>query len=206
MNESNETRARLVEATLAVVREHGVAGATSRQIAAAAGTNLQAITYHFGSKDDLVANALVGAVRSWVEPIRELLTDLPEDPAGRLLGILSRLDDVANQVVDQVPGYLEALAQVPRREEYRAEIRQLLADLRTDVAEALTRLQDAGLLGDWIEPQAMAAFVIAAADGVAVHMALDPDAATPAALLEQAGHLLLSALLPTPGADSPESP
>lgn len=202
MNESvpvETTAERLLRATLAVVAEHGVAGATSRQLATAAGTNLQAITYHFGSKDELIAQALTAAVREWVAPIRELLADLPRDPAGRLAAALSGLDQLSERVIAEAPAYLEALAQVPRRPEFAEPVRSLFADLRGDVEAVLAELKAAGLLGEWVEPAPMAALVVAAADGVAVHLALEPDALAVGELLDQVEGLLLAALNPRPG-------
>src|SRR5262245_7221419 len=51
-------RDRLVDATRACVRARGVADTSSRLIAETADANLGAITYYFGSKDELVAAAL----------------------------------------------------------------------------------------------------------------------------------------------------
>ena len=48
-----ETRQRLVEAALDIFGRLGFEGATTRQIANQAGTNLAAIKYHFGSKEAL---------------------------------------------------------------------------------------------------------------------------------------------------------
>src|SRR3990167_5473118 len=48
-----ETRAQLVEAALDVFGRLGFEGATTREIAKAAGANLAAIVYHFGSKEAL---------------------------------------------------------------------------------------------------------------------------------------------------------
>lgn len=194
MNESRSgTRERLLAAALDVVATSGVAGATSRQIAAAAGTNLQAITYHFGSKDDLVAQALVGAVRAWVEPARAALQGLADDPAGHLVRAVWELRDTLAQVLPRVPAYLEALAQVPRSEPFRVEIRGLMAGLRDELAAALRQLQEAGVLAPWVEPEAMASLVLAAADGAAIHLTLDPDGVDVDAVLGQVVPLLLSA-------------
>ena len=48
-----ETRAQLIEAALDVFGLFGFEGATTREIAKAAGANLAAIVYHFGSKEAL---------------------------------------------------------------------------------------------------------------------------------------------------------
>jgi len=194
MNDSRErTRTKLLEAALTVVGTSGVTGATSRQIATAAGTNLQAITYHFGSKDELVAQALVGAVRAWVEPARSALHGLTDDPAGHLVRAVWELQTTLAEVLPRVPAYIEALAMVPRSEQFRDQIRSLLAELRAEIAAALTDLKAAGVLADWIDPPAMAALVLAAADGTAIHLALDPDGIDVDDVLGQVVPLLLAA-------------
>jgi AcrR family transcriptional regulator len=53
-----ETKERIVEATLAVLKHHGYAGASARSIAAEGGFNQALIFYHFGS----VRNALLAAL------------------------------------------------------------------------------------------------------------------------------------------------
>ena len=50
-------RARLIEAALDVITEHGVAGASHRAIARAADVPLGSTTYHFASIEDLLAAA-----------------------------------------------------------------------------------------------------------------------------------------------------
>lgn len=48
---------RIVDAAIEVIAEHGVAGTTSRRIAAAADVPLGSLTYHFDGLDDLLARA-----------------------------------------------------------------------------------------------------------------------------------------------------
>jgi AcrR family transcriptional regulator len=194
MNELHQgTRDRLLAAALSVVASAGVAGATSRQIAAAAGTNLQAITYHFGSKDELVAQALVGAVREWVQPARAALHGLADDPAGHLVRAVFELQTTLAEVLPRVPAYLEALALVPRSAEFRREIVGLLGEFRAEIAGLLRELRDRGYLADWIDPEAMSALVLAAADGTAIHLALDPEGIDVDAVASQVVPLLLAA-------------
>ena len=50
---AQQTRQRLLDAGLAVFSEVGYHGATIREIAGRAGTNIAAISYHFGGKDGL---------------------------------------------------------------------------------------------------------------------------------------------------------
>jgi AcrR family transcriptional regulator len=55
---SEQTRARLVEAARAVFSECGFQAATVREICRRADANVAAVNYHFGSKDELFAEAL----------------------------------------------------------------------------------------------------------------------------------------------------
>lgn len=55
---SKQTRARLLEAAREVFAEHGFQGATVREICRRADANVAAVNYHFGSKDELLAEAL----------------------------------------------------------------------------------------------------------------------------------------------------
>jgi len=55
---SEQTRARLLDAAREAFSQYGFQGATVREICRRAETNVAAVNYHFGSKDDLLAEAL----------------------------------------------------------------------------------------------------------------------------------------------------
>ena len=187
------TRRRLLEATLDVLRSHGVARATSRQIASAAGVNLQAITYHFGSKDELVAQALVHAVRTWIEPARTALTGVADDPLGRLFETVLALQQALDQAREYFPAYIEALAAAARDETVRNQVVGLLAELRDALATSIRELRESGYIAEWVDPEPMASLIIAAGDGFVLHSTLDPDSYAPESTLSQVIQLLLAA-------------
>src|ERR1700736_6419164 len=85
-----KTRERLVEAARVCVRDAGLAGATSREITRVAGANLAAITYHFGSKDALVAAALFDELERRVGPALRAL-EAPGAPTERMLAAIQEL-------------------------------------------------------------------------------------------------------------------
>jgi AcrR family transcriptional regulator len=196
----DDTRTRLLDATLGVLASHGAARATSRQIASAAGVNLQAITYHFGSKDELVAQALVHAVRRWVQPARAALTGVGEDPVGRLFAVVMVLQGALEEAREFFPAYVEALAAAPRNEAVRGEVVGLLHELRDGLAASIRELRDAGLLAAWVDPEAMAALVVAAGDGFVLHAMLDPQGYEVDGTLSQVVQLLLAARTAPPAA------
>src|SRR3989338_7688116 len=55
---TEQTRARLLDAAREVFSQHGLQGATVREICRRAEANVAAVNYHFGSKDGLLAEAL----------------------------------------------------------------------------------------------------------------------------------------------------
>jgi AcrR family transcriptional regulator len=202
MNESKQgTRDRLLLATLDVLGRRGLAGTTSREITAAAGVNLQAITYHFGSKDDLVAQALVAAVRTWIEPARTALGGIAGDPLHGLFTAVAALGEAFEEARELVPAYLEALATAARDDRIRGPIVAMLTELREALAASIAELRDAGLIASWVEPEPMAALVVAAGDGFVFHATLDPAAHAPGAVLDQVTRLLLAAALQDDGND-----
>jgi len=187
------TRSRLLQATLEVLGSRGVAQTTSREIAAAAGVNLQAITYHFGSKDDLVAQALVHAVRTWIEPARTALTGIAGDPLRGLLDTVAALQQALDQAQEHFPTYIEALATASRNETVRGQIVALLAELRVALAASIRELRESGFIAAWVEPEPMAALIVAAGDGFVLHSTLDPEGYAAEPTLQQVVQLLLAA-------------
>ena len=56
---SDRTRTAILEAAERLYADRGFADVTLRDIVAAAGVNLAAVNYHFGSKDELIAELFV---------------------------------------------------------------------------------------------------------------------------------------------------
>ncbi len=75
---SDRTRALILDAAERLYAERGFGDVTLRDIVAAAGVNLAAVNYHFGSKDELIAELFV---TRGVATNRERLTELKEAEA-----------------------------------------------------------------------------------------------------------------------------
>jgi AcrR family transcriptional regulator len=76
---TDETKRRILDATLDLVGEGGFSGLTVRAIAERAGTSVSAVSYHFGSKDRALAEAF-GHVTADLERAFEPLK-AEEEPA-----------------------------------------------------------------------------------------------------------------------------
>lgn len=75
---SEQTRTRLLEAAREVFSQHGFQGATVREICRRAGANIAAVSYHFGSKDGLLAEALNFASLKALQKTNLKAGDCPE--------------------------------------------------------------------------------------------------------------------------------
>jgi AcrR family transcriptional regulator len=191
MNESvTSTRERLLHATRQQVRAGGLEAASSRAITSVAGVNLAAITYHFGSKDALVAAALAEEVRSWAGPVIDVLA-APGDPAAAMLEAVRRLGDEFDAMRDRAPALLEAVVHAIRTES--AEVAALWSELRMHLARHISALRDAGAVPPWVDPEPMAALILSVAAGVTVAIAIEPDGPSHRAIAEQFAGLLLAA-------------
>ncbi len=71
---TTDTKLSLLDAAEAVIAEHGFAGASLRAITSRAGTNLAAVNYHFGSKEEL-ARAVIARYLGPVNAERMRLLD-----------------------------------------------------------------------------------------------------------------------------------
>jgi len=75
---SERARARLLEAAVRIFGEKGLKGATVREIANAAGQNVAAIAYYFGSKEKLYATIIEGIVREIHHALHDILEQIGE--------------------------------------------------------------------------------------------------------------------------------
>lgn len=184
-------RGRLVEATRVCLRRHGAAGSSSRLIAEAAGENLGAITYYFGSKHDLIAVALADEVREWVEPALALLAE-PGDPAARLLGAVTVLTATFDEHHDRIPGLLEAFVHAARDEDAGGPLAALWLDVQAKLGAVIAELQAVAAVPAWVEPASMAALIVAVAAGTVVSETAAPGGVGHRQIASQFALLLVS--------------
>lgn len=188
----NDTPTRLLEATQRCIARHGLSGTTSRDITAEAGANLAAITYHFGSKDQLVAEALLDSLRRWLAPTIAVL-DGDGDPAARTLVAVRTLTDTFADHRDEAPAYLQAIIEAPRIRPLHDGLVALWSDLRHLLIRDMEAMRAAGELAAWVDPHAMSALLVAVANGVIAQVTVDPDGPGLEAMAAQFAALLLTA-------------
>ena len=194
---SQATRQALMRATVEVVRDRGIQGVTSREIARRASVNLASITYHFGSQQALVAHALFGELeQKLAAPLAALSTE--DQPVNRLFAALVALLSEFDRSTVDVVTTLEALVAATRTGPLREAATSTLERVEQQLAEVIAALRTSGSVAAWVEPDAMAALLVATAYGVALQTCLRPEGPNQVAMASQLSMLLLSASLSEP--------
>lgn len=186
----------MLDTTAELLRAAGPQAATSRAIADAAGENLGAITYYFGSKEQLVAESMVAVARTLIEPVVAELADRDADPVQKLVGSIQLLYGILDANRHQLPGYLHSLAAAATNKTVRHGIQALHRSLASVLAEAIGDQRSRGLLPGWIDPEPMAQLIVATVNGVIVAAATDPERTDEVAAGAQFAQLLLAARTP----------
>jgi TetR/AcrR family transcriptional regulator, regulator of cefoperazone and chloramphenicol sensitivity len=125
MTEKTSTRQAILEAVVACIESHGIEKLTTRRIAEAAGTNLAAINYHFGTKDELVAQALAMTIQHMLEDVITAIDEV--EPFG------SMIEEVFFYLIDgsrRFPGVTTAhLYAIVVRQEYDSAAGRAMRDV-----------------------------------------------------------------------------
>ena len=187
----SSTRQDLLDAARDCVRTHGLAGTTSREITTAAGANLAAITYHFGSKDELIAEALFGELHRRIEPALALLEG-DGAPEQRGLTVVQALSTEFERSKKDTLVYFEALLLAARDERYRRSALKLHRAIRRQLAAVITDLQGSGIIPAWVTPDPMASLILSVANGIALQSQLDPTGPHHHAISAEFAQLLLA--------------
>jgi AcrR family transcriptional regulator len=171
--------------------EKGYAHTTARDIAAASGTSLAAIGYHFRSTKALLNEALIEATKEWGEELERAL-DVEVAPDA---GLLERFEAVWTRVIASFTTHrqlwatqLEVVTQIEQTPELREQLAEGLEQARLGLAELIQRI-------DPDDPAAklVGSFYQALLTGVLVQWLIDPEQAPSGRDLAQALRVIAAA-------------
>jgi DNA-binding transcriptional regulator YbjK len=162
-----EGREALLRAVLRAVAKHGFAGLTYRAVAAEAGVTHGLVSYHFGSLDAMISEALVLAAE---EAIRDSQLSSAD-------GFAARLSELVNDQAEAQSYQFELTFEARRRPELARHVQALYENYYAVIEHSL---QSLGLPVD----RALTRLVFAALDGLVLQQLIFADpAATDAALV-----------------------
>jgi AcrR family transcriptional regulator len=156
----------LLEAALVCLRERGFGGTRARDLASTAGVSLGAITYHFGSTEGLLNEAVAESSRRWLSGFQASMAAATNAAAG-LEGVATDgyREFEANRAL--LIGIVEALAHAQRSSAAREQLAALYDELRQGVSAAVG--------GGGRDGESVASVMIALVDGLMIQWLLAPD-------------------------------
>jgi len=167
------TRAAITSATIALIAKVGWGHVTTRAIAAEAGVPHGAVSYHFRGKEELLREAAISAtLQALAEPLAMARR------AGSLCEVLEgTLGWYASGGLNDpsVALLLETLRQASRDPALREPIAHELRAYRAALGDLADADQQRGDLAPGVSTSATAMVVAALADGLLLHLILDPD-------------------------------
>ncbi|MER8187031.1 TetR/AcrR family transcriptional regulator [Kitasatospora sp. NPDC094015] len=156
--------------------DKGYGRTTARDIATAAGVSLAAIGYHYGSKDELLAQAMVSALEDWGAAVGEALTEAAgvADPRQRFAAAWDR---VRRSFVEN-RGLWTAQFEVMARSEDTPGLRKAFEDAQRDGRLGLSAIfQGLPEVPDTEDEMARGAFYQALLAGLAAQWLISPEQA-----------------------------
>ncbi|WP_223166553.1 TetR/AcrR family transcriptional regulator [Nonomuraea sp. SYSU D8015] len=169
-----DTRTKLLDAALETLRKHGIAGASARTIAAAAGVNQALVFYHFGSVDQLLAAACEHGSQQRIALYRDRFAAVTS---------LRELLDLgrALHAEERAHGSVAALAQLLAGSQTDAKLAPATAAglhlWIAEVEQALRRVLAKSPLAEFVDVSGLAKAVAAAFVGLELYEGVDAEGA-----------------------------
>jgi AcrR family transcriptional regulator len=170
-----DNRAALIKGARQCIEQIGYARTTARDVANAAGVSLGAIGYHFGSKEELLNEAIAEGFRDWAASFAPLVSDTGS----------RGIDAVARQAIPQffslvensrplLIAFMEAMAQAEHVPELRAQLADQYRQSRATAVEMITATIGPQLASAGLDPITLSSLVLALVDGLIMQYLVDP--------------------------------
>jgi AcrR family transcriptional regulator len=184
-------RASLIAGTLRCLEKLPPERVTARAITEESGANLASIAYHFGSKDNLLTEAVIEGLDRWLAEVTALLETVDsQDPVERYRLASEAIETSRRRHAGLARNFIGALAKA----QHDARVRKLLADGFRRTRPAVAALL--GLGSDRVGEDA-AGLTLALFNGLLFQALLDSDLAIEGDRMRQA-QARLRGVLPGP--------
>ena len=188
MSPQHSNREVLIEGTLRCLERLPPERVTAREIAAESGANLASIGYHFGSKDELVIEAVIAGLDRW---LAEIERGMGEIEGGRAADRIQRAWEVMEETRRRHTGLARAFLTAFAKAQHAPKLRRLLAAGFTRTRPATAALLR---LGDDQAGEDAGGLLLAMFDGLLFQTLLDPKLAIEGERMERAQARLSRAL------------
>ena len=169
-----EKAQRIVEAMRRSVARRGTAGSTFDHVAREAGVSRGLLHYYFGTKEQLLVEAVKRDCELRMELLERQLAGART--ADDFIGLMAEnLQQVVREDPDFVTLMFELFTLARRNQEIAVEYAELIRRTRDRVADMLANAQHEGIVRLHAEPDSVAEVLFALGDGFALRMLTEPD-------------------------------
>lgn len=170
---SGEKAQRIVEAMRRSVAKRGTAGSTFDHVSREAGVSRGLLHYYFGTKEQLLVEAVRRDCELRMEVLEESLAGAQS--ADDFIDLMAEnLQETVREDPEFVTLVFELFMLSRRNEDIAAEYGGLIRRMRGQVAAMLAQAQGEGILRLHAEPEAVADVLFSLADGLALRMLAEP--------------------------------
>ena len=168
-----------MEAAAELIAERGWGRVTTRAVAERAGVPHGSVSYHFRGKQELLTEAALHAFQQAV-PIEEFAALATVDDLIGLIAAEVGDPDAIDSVLSRL--MLEAMREAARDPPLRERMGAMLGQYRRLIVETVRAEQGRGAVFGGAPPEAIAILLGAVGDGLLLHVLLDPELDTTAAI------------------------
>lgn len=158
-------RERILDAALDVLKADGYAGLTNAKVAARSGQNKALISYHFGSKQGLVAEVARAVSAEITEELLQAVGE-PRDVRALARGVLDGLTAIMDRDAGLARLYFDIASWSTVEPEVAAIMAEMKSGYRAVLRRQLARVKDGPRSSD--DAEAAAVLMIAALEGLAL--------------------------------------
>ncbi|HVB90503.1 MAG TPA: TetR/AcrR family transcriptional regulator [Acidimicrobiales bacterium] len=172
-----DNRVALLMGARKCIEQIGYARTTARDVATAAGVSLGAIGYHFGSKEELLNEAIAEGFREWIASFAPLVGK--SDAQGIGAAARQAIPQFFHLMENSRPlliAFIEAMAQAEHVPELRAQLADQYRQSRAAAKEMFTSTVGPQLAEAGLNPATLGSLVLALVDGLIMQYLVDPGA------------------------------
>lgn len=165
---------RIIEAMRVSVAARGIAGSTFDQVAREARVSRGLLHYYFGTKERLLVEVVRRECDVRNERLEEAIAEA-DSADGVLEALVRSFEDFLGEGPTAAVMFYEMLTLAQRNDEIAGELATLGRRTRSHLADALQSKSEAGVLSPSADPEVVALFLFALADGVTVRRLSEPE-------------------------------
>jgi AcrR family transcriptional regulator len=171
---TSDKATRIIEAMRVCVAARGIGGATFEHVAREAGVSRGLLHYYFGTKERLLLEVVRRECDLRSAQLEQAIAGA--DSAEGVLGALvATFEDFLGEGATTAVMFYEMITLAQRNEEIARELSGLGSRTRSHMADALRSKAEAGVLALRSDPDTVAAFLFALADGVTLRRMIEPS-------------------------------